>query len=139
MRASHQAFLSEIGAARVALAQGDPEATFARLERAHILGQLRFVDHVGAHLWMLHTAWRRSDGREVLGQVLRLIATVPGHLFGWLPVGNTGGANVPALRPMPIPADLQPFFEGFSLRRRILRQWALLGVLALAAGIGFAR
>lgn len=139
MRASHEGFLGEIGAAREALARGDRDAAFARLERAHILGQLRFADHVVVHLWMLRVAVARRDPREMRGQVLRLVATVPGHLFGWLPIGNTGGANVSALRPMPIPADLQPYFRGFSLGRQILRQWLIIGALALAIGVWVTR
>jgi hypothetical protein len=30
----------------------------------------------------------------------------------WVPVGNTGGANVSAFRPMPVPEDLQRLLEG---------------------------
>ncbi|WP_155800591.1 DUF3703 domain-containing protein, partial [Pontibacter sp. BAB1700] len=30
---------------------------------------------------------------------------------GKIPVGNTGGANVPPLRPMPIPNDLKRIIE----------------------------
>lgn len=55
---------------------------------------------------MLRIGWRRRDWREVRGQVIRLAA---GGLLSWLnrlPAGNTGGANVPATRTMPLPADL---------------------------------
>jgi hypothetical protein len=60
---------------------------------------------------MLRIGWRRRDTREVLGQCLRLAA---GGLLSWagrLPVGNTGGADVPATRPMPVPEDLRRYFE----------------------------
>ncbi|PZQ56355.1 MAG: hypothetical protein DI570_21110 [Phenylobacterium zucineum] len=139
MRASHQGFLGEIAAARTALERGDRDAAFARLERAHILGQLRFFDHVVAHIWMLRVARLRHDRREVWGQVLRLAATVPGHLFGWVPIGNTGGADVSPLKPMPIPADLTRYFEGFSLRRKIVRQWTLIALAVVAVGVWMAR
>lgn len=139
MRASHEGFLGEIGAARSALERGDRDTAFARLERAHILGQLRFLDHVVAHLWMLRVARLRRDPREIWGQLVRLAATVPGHLFGWLPIGNTGGADVSPLKPMPIPVDLQPYFQGFSLRRQIVRQWALVTLAVVAVGLWFAR
>ena len=125
------AFAREIGQAREHLAAGRFDPAFRHLERAHILGQLRFVDHVVVHLWMLRVAAARADRREVRGQVLRLAATVPGHLFGWVPIGNTGGADVSALKPMPVPADLAPHFAGFSLRRQVLRQGAILGAAAL--------
>jgi hypothetical protein len=29
----------------------------------------------------------------------------------WVPVGNTGGANVSAMRPMPVPSDLQAILD----------------------------
>lgn len=129
----------EVTSAREHLSGGRFNEAFRHLERAHILGQLRFADHVVVHLWMLRVALARADRREVRGQLLRLVATVPGHLFGWVPLGNTGGADVSALRPMPIPVDLQPHFAGFSLGRQIRRQAlilagiALLGMLAVVA------
>lgn len=126
------ALAHEWSQARSHLAAGRFDLSFHHLERAHILGQLRFADHVVTHLWMLRLALARADGREARGQVLRLVATVPGHLFGWIPIGNTGGANVSALKPMPIPADLAPHFAGFDLRRQIRRQAAILGLVALA-------
>lgn len=135
MPTSRDGFRDEMGAARAAMTRGDHAAAFARLERAHILGQLSFPDHVVAHIWMLRVAWARRDGRELRGQVLRLAATVPGHLFGWLPIGNTGGADVSPLKPMAIPADLEPYFRDFSLKRQILRQGLILGVAAALVGV----
>ena len=76
------------------------------LERAHILGQPWAGPHSWAHWQMLKIGWRRKDGREVRGQLIRLAA---GGLLSWmgrLPSGNTGGANVPAEQPMPLPDDL---------------------------------
>ena len=52
-----------------------------------------------------------GDRREVAGQLM-LIALVPmGHLVGRLPVGNTGGSNVSAFKPMAIPPDLERLIE----------------------------
>jgi hypothetical protein len=110
---------------------GDLDVAFTRLERAHILGQLRFADHAAAHFWMLRVGLARRDAREVCGQVLRLVATMPSHLIGWLPIGNTGGANVSPVKPMPLPPDLAPFFQGFSLRRQIARQALILAGVAI--------
>jgi hypothetical protein len=56
---------------------------------------------------MLGAGLRRHDRREVVGQLLRLVVAAPGSLSGRYPVGNTGGADVSALRPMPIPEDLR--------------------------------
>ena len=113
-----EAFSREMTAARAAWAAGDPDATFGFLERAHILGQRDFLPHVLTHAWMLRVGWRRRDRREILGQVLRLVATIPGAVFGWVPAGNTGGANVSALKPMPIPAEFAPYFADRSGRFR---------------------
>jgi hypothetical protein len=60
---------------------------------------------------MLGAAGRRRDGREVAGQLLRLLLAVPGSLTGRYPVGNTGGAAVSAFRPMPIPDDLRALLD----------------------------
>jgi hypothetical protein len=51
-------------------------------------------------------AWRQRQVRELLGQTTRIAAAA---LFSrlWVPEGNTGGANVSAIRPMPIPDDLR--------------------------------
>ncbi|MEW5688214.1 MAG: DUF3703 domain-containing protein [Pseudomonadota bacterium] len=101
------AYATEAAAAREALADGDLDAAFARLERAHILGQPWAGAHSWTHWMMLRVGWRRRDAREVAGQLLRLAA---GGVFSWLgraPAGNTGGADVSAFRPMPYPEDLE--------------------------------
>ena len=48
--------------------------------------------------------------REVVGQAVRIVAAA---LFSriWVPIGNTGRANVSALRPMPVPEDLRYLFD----------------------------
>lgn len=133
------AFRREMDAARAAWAEGDADATFSLLERAHILGQRHLVPHIVTHLWMLRVGWHRGDGREIFGQVLRLVATLPGALFGWVPAGNTGGANVSALRPMPMPPEFEHHFAGFSMARTMVVRLAilgLLGVLTLAGVFG---
>lgn len=48
--------------------------------------------------------------REVLGQIVRMIGSA-GSLVGAVPIGNTGRANVSAIKPMPIPSDLARYFE----------------------------
>jgi hypothetical protein len=88
---------------------------------------------------MLRVGLHRRDGREIFGQLLRLVATLPGALFGWVPAGNTGGANVSALRPMPMPPEFAHHFAGFSMARTVvvrLAILALLGVLTLAVVFG---
>ncbi len=103
-----QAWSDERAAAAVARRRHDERGEWHHLERAHILSQPMVVPHVRTHLAMLGAALRRHDRQEVIGQVLRLVVAGPGSLTGRYPVGNTGGADVGALRPMPIPEDLRP-------------------------------
>lgn len=81
------------------------------LERAHILSQPMAGAHVRTHFVMLGYGLRQRDRREVLGQLVRLAVAAPGSWTGRYPVGNTGGASVSALQPMPIPDDLQAILE----------------------------
>jgi hypothetical protein len=82
------------------------------LERAHILSQPMTGPHVRTHLAMIGCGFRRHDRREVAGQLLRLMLAAPGSLTGRYPVGNTGGADVSAFRPMPVPEDLAALLAG---------------------------
>jgi hypothetical protein len=96
-------------AARTAHGHRDDLEEWSHLERAHILSQPSAFDHVRTHAAMFAAAWRRRDRHEVMGQVFRLVVAAPGSLTGRYPVGNTGGANVSAFEPMPIPDDLQAY------------------------------
>jgi len=82
------------------------DSAFHHLERAHILGQNYIIPHTKSHWWMLKVGFKKHNTQEVFGQVSRIIASV---LFSkiWVPTGNTGGANVNPLKPMPIPEDLK--------------------------------
>jgi hypothetical protein len=55
---------------------------------------------------MLRLAIRTRAPREIGGQVVRTVVAGPGSALGRYPLGNTGRADVPATRPMPIPEDL---------------------------------
>ena len=98
-------YLAELEAARRAEGAGDFQTAFTHLERAHILSQKYALAHAATHLRMLRLGWRTRDAREVLGQLTRTIAAL---IFSriWVPVGNTGRANVSAFAPMPVPEDL---------------------------------
>ena len=76
-----------------------------------MLSQPMAGPHVRTHVAMLGYALRHRDGREIVGQLLRVVVAGPGTWTGRYPVGNTGGANVSALKPMPIPDDLVPFLN----------------------------
>lgn len=104
------AFAAEVAAARSVFRRGALNEAFRHLERAHILGQRNTGPHVTVHWWMLRVGMRRGDPREVLGQIARIAAAL---IFSriWVPLGNTGGANVSAFRPMPVPEDLRQWIE----------------------------
>ena len=116
------------------------EPCFSHLERAHILGQRYFAWHLFTHAWMLRVAIRRADLRESVGQVMRLIAVVPGYLLGWVPKGNSGGANVSAIKPMQAPDDLAPLIADYNVWNDVAKRcllW-LIVIGALTAGMSFA-
>ena len=98
---------AELQAAGAVEAQGDIQASFRHLERAHVLGQASTVQHVRVHVEMLLWAVRHRVVREVRGQVLRIFGAAAKTAIGWIPTGNTGGANISPFKPLPIPADLQ--------------------------------
>lgn len=97
---------AELNAAGAATARGNAEAAFHHLERAHILSQRHTWQHVRVHWLMLKLGASGRDWREVLGQLSRIIAAAVFSRI-WVPIGNTGRANVSAMKPMPIPDDLR--------------------------------
>ena len=98
-------YIAELEATRRAEGAGDFQTAFTHLERAHILSQKYALAHAATHLRMLRLGWRTRDFREVLGQLTRTIAALVFSRI-WVPVGNTGRANVSAFAPMPVPEDL---------------------------------
>lgn len=83
-------------------------------ERAHILGQKYPLQHMYTHWKMLQFGIRIKSAKEVLGQLKRLVFGGIFSFVGKVPIGNTGGANVPALQPMEIPKDLQEILDKHS-------------------------
>lgn len=123
------AFAKEITDARFAEENGDLALAKRHLERAHILGQRWFPAHVKTHFHMRRLALKMSDAKEARGQLVRLIGAAPFHIAGWVPVGNTGGANVSPTLPMPIPSDLQSYLEGHSLRNGLIIRGIVVALL----------
>ena len=85
---------------------GNLSIAWRHLERAHILGQLWPREHNYVHWLMLKFGIHIKDKKEIVGQIPRLLIGGVKSFVGRVPVGNTGGANVPPLRPMEIPNDL---------------------------------
>jgi hypothetical protein len=105
------AYDAAMAAAQASLARSEHSAALAQLERAHVLGQRDFSRHWRVHVTMLRAAWALRDGRELLGQLVRLSLVPLGHLFGRLPLGNTGRSNVSAFAPMDVPAELKRLLD----------------------------
>lgn len=82
------------------------QQSWRHLERAHILGQSYPLEHTAVHWKMLKFGIKLKSGKEIIGQIPRLLVGGVKSFVGIIPVGNTGGANVPALKSMEIPEDL---------------------------------
>lgn len=106
-------YAAEIANYRIAKRAADGATAWHHLERAHIIGQAYVVEHTHSHWLMLKTGWASRDGREIWGQIIRLLAGGLISLVGRIPTGNTGGANVPAERVMPIPPDLEALLKPY--------------------------
>ena len=110
-----QAWASEHTAAHQARTAGDPAGEWTHLERAHILSQPLPIAHIRTHVAMLGYGIRHRDRHEVAGQLIRLLVAGPGSALGRYPLGNTGGADVSAVMPMPIPADLRSVLGAITM------------------------
>ena len=56
---------------------------------------------------MLYWALRNVKLKEIFGQVLRIVGAATKTVFGFVPQGNTGGANVSPFKVMPIKPEHQ--------------------------------
>lgn len=95
------------------MARGNLQVAWRHLERAHILGQPWPREHTHVHWIMLRFGFRIKSMREVIGQIPRLLVGGIKSFVGKIPVGNTGGANVPPLQPMEIPPDLDALLKSY--------------------------
>ena len=100
-------FREELKIAQNYFLNNDFMASWYHLERAHILGQPYPYHHTLVHWSMLLFGIKVKDLREIIGQIPRLLVGGVKSFVGEIPVGNTGGANVPPLRCMEIPNDLK--------------------------------
>ena len=97
---------AELRSADEAEASGQTDKAFSYLERAHVLGQSSTVQHVKVHWRMFLWAVRNRSVRECAGQIFRIVGAATKTALGWVPAGNTGGANVSPFKAMPVPPDL---------------------------------
>jgi hypothetical protein len=104
-------FRKELVIAENYFSMNDYRSSWYHLERAHILGQPYPYHHTLVHWKMLLFGIKIKDLREIVGQIPRLLAGGIKSFVGEIPVGNTGGANVPLLKRMEIPAELKKIIE----------------------------
>ncbi|MEP0071058.1 MAG: DUF3703 domain-containing protein [Marinomonas sp.] len=80
----------EIAQAKVLEAEGKLSESFHHLEDAHVLGQESTWWHVKVHILMLLWAYRQSDVKESVGQIVRIVGAATKTVIGLVPAGNTG-------------------------------------------------
>ena len=124
-----RAYNTELNLHFAALRVGDRELAWHHLERAHILSQRYFSRHWRTHWLMLRMARQDKNQAETRGQLRRLAAVPMGWLGGWVPKGNTGGANVHPLKPMPIEGELAEALAGYSPWKDVAIRLAVIGVV----------
>jgi len=96
----------ELNQYRSAMADGNLSKAWYHLERSHILGQSYPVEHSYSHWLMLKFGLRQKNSKEVIGQLIRLFVGGWKSFIDHVPLGNTGGSNVPPLKKMDLPSDL---------------------------------
>ena len=94
--------------------KGELQTSWRHLERAHILGQAYPIEHSQAHWHMLLFAFRIKNTKEILSQIPRLLVGGVKSFVGEIPLCNSGGANVPPLKPMEIPSDLKEILSAYQ-------------------------
>ncbi len=99
--------IAEIELSMKARKSKNSEIEFQHLENAHVLGQESTYFHVKVHLLMLFWALRNLNFQEIFGQILRIVGAATKTIFGLVPKGNTGGANVSPFKVMPIKPEHQ--------------------------------
>jgi hypothetical protein len=104
-------YQAELQQYRRVLTNDNLTEAWRRLERAHILGQPWPREHTYVHWLMLKFGIRIKNSKEIAGRLPRLLVGGVKSFVGVIPVGNTGGANVPPLKKMEIPDDLKEMMK----------------------------
>lgn len=110
-------FLAELKEYKSEMQKDNLQKAWQHLEKAHVIGQAYPYEHSYVHWKMLLFGIHIKNGKEILGQIPRLIFGGVKSFVGTIPVGNTGGANVPPLSPLPISEEIQVIFEKAGVKR----------------------
>ncbi|AOW22026.1 MULTISPECIES: DUF3703 domain-containing protein [Flavobacteriaceae] len=106
-----QAYNEELKLYSLCLENKQYNNAWYHLERSHIIGQSYPIEHTYSHWLMLKFGFMQKDTKEVLGQIIRLLVGGWKSFIDHVPLGNTGGANVPPLKSMIIPNDIKNLFN----------------------------
>ncbi len=87
------------------------QTSWKHLERAHVIGQAYPLTHTYSHWKMLKFGIRIKSTKEIIGQIPRLLVGGIKSFIGQIPVGNTGGTNIPPLKSLPIEKDILEIFK----------------------------
>ena len=109
-------YKAELNKYRTEYSYGNLKSAWNHLERAHIIGQKYPYAHTFVHWKMLQFGIKIKSGKEIIGQIPRLIFGGVKSFVGKIPVGNPGGANVPPLKPFPIEKELQDIFAKAGIK-----------------------
>lgn len=109
-------FEMEISRYKTEMTKGNLQNAWKHLERAHILGQRYPFAHNAVHFKMLIFGFKIKSSKEILGQIPRLVLGGVKSFVGTVPIGNTGGADVPPLKSFPINEELQSIFLSAGIK-----------------------
>jgi Protein of unknown function (DUF3703) len=107
-------YQQELSNYKAAFKENNLAVAWHHLERAHVLGQSWPREHNYVHWLMLKFGVHIKSGKEIIGQIPRLLIGGVKSFVGTIPVGNTGGANVPPMLPMKIPDDMAALLNRFK-------------------------
>ena len=108
-------FKKELRSYKACLQASNLQQAWRHLERAHVIGQAYPLKHTYVHWKMLQFGIHIKSLKEVMGQVPRLLVGGVKSFVGKIPVGNTGGANIPPLRSLPIEEEIIEIFKKAGL------------------------
>ena len=103
-------FYTELEKYRSENISGNIRNVWNHLERTHIIGQKYPYTHILVHWKMLKFGFKIKSGKEVFGQIPRLIFGGVKSFVGKIPIGNPEEANVPPLKSFSIDKELQDIF-----------------------------
>ncbi|PHR71646.1 MAG: hypothetical protein COA67_06425 [Lutibacter sp.] len=103
-------FYSQLRKGKKALKNKEVQTSFYHFENAHVLGQSHLFRHTLSHSWMFVWGIKTKSIREIIGQTIRIIASLLFTLI-WVPKGNTGGTNLSPMKSIPIRKEIQKYFS----------------------------